>query len=172
MSLRIIVTGGTFEKRYDELRGELTFQQSHLPEILRHARLTVPVEVEVNQLVDSLFMTDEERARILEACRAAPEPRLVIVHGTDTMVTTATQLGHAGLAKTIVLTGALIPYSVAGTDSVFNLGFAMAAALLLPEGVYVAMNGQFFPWDAVRKDRERGVFERIEPLTMPNAGVA
>ncbi len=162
-SVRIIVTGGTFDKRYDELRGELTFKESHLPVILRHARVTAPVELEVNQLIDSLHMLDSDRQRVLASCSAAPETQIVIVHGTDTMTETGRVLGLAGLAKTIVLTGAMIPYSVYGSDSFFNLGYAMAAAQLLPTGVYIAMNGQVFAWDNVRKDTERGLFERISP---------
>ena len=161
-SVRIIVTGGTFDKRYDELRGELTFKESHLPVILRHARISAPVELEVNQLIDSLHMTDADRQRVLASCRAAPETQIVIVHGTDTMAATARLVGQAALAKTVVLTGAMIPYSVYGSDSLFNLGYAMAAAQLLPTGVYIAMNGQIFPWDNVRKNTEQGVFEVLD----------
>jgi L-asparaginase len=159
MSIRIIVTGGTFDKRYDEVRGELTFAESHLPEILRQARIAVPVTLEINQLVDSLAMTEADRARVVDACRTAPEEQIVIVHGTDTMVETAARIGVQGLAHTIVLTGALIPYTVQGTDSLFNLGFALAACQLLPHGVYIAMNGHIFPWNGVRKNRALGIFE-------------
>lgn len=162
MTLRIVVTGGTFEKQYDELRGELTFRESHLPVILRHARLTVPVAVEVNQMIDSLYMTDADRERVLAACAGAPEERIVVIHGTDTMTATAAVLGRAALPKCIVLTGAMIPYSVSGSDSLFNLGYAVAAAQLLPHGVYVAMNGHVFAWDRVRKNKEQGHFEPID----------
>lgn len=164
MTLRIIVTGGTFDKRYDELRGELTFTESQLPELLRQARVTIPVAVEVNQLTDSLAMTDADRARVLDACRAAPETQIVVVHGTDTMVQTAALIGEAALAKTVVFTGALVPYAVHGSDSLFNLGFAVAAAQLLPHGGYIAMNGHVFAWNAVRKNRALGIFED-EPLS-------
>lgn len=159
MCIRIIITGGTFDKYYDEIKGELTFKNSHLPEILKRARVTLPIELELNQLIDSLYMTDEHRQRILVSCQQAPEENIVIIHGTDTMVETARLIGAAGLAKTIVLTGAMIPYAVTGSDSLFNLGFSAAAAQLLPAGVYIGMNGRIFPWDNVRKNRELGVFE-------------
>jgi L-asparaginase len=159
--MRIIVTGGTFDKQYDELRGELTFKDSHLPAILKQARITAPIVLEINQLIDSLHMQDVNRRHILSSCRAAPEERIVIVHGTDTMALTARVLGEAVLAKSIVLTGAMIPYAIMGSDSLFNLGFAIAAAQLLPPGVYLAMNGQVFPWDNVRKNTASGVFEPL-----------
>src|SRR5215213_8864623 len=149
-AMRIVVTGGTFDKQYDELRGELTFKDSHLPAILKQARITAPIVLEINQLIDSLHMQDVNRQHILASCRAAPEERIVVVHGTDTMALTARVLGEAGLPKTIVLTGAMIPYAIMGSDSLFNLGFAVAAAQLLPRGVYIAMNGQSFPWHNVR----------------------
>lgn len=158
-AVRIIVTGGTFDKRYDAIKGELTFQATHLPAILEQARVTIPVEIEINQLIDSLHMTEEHRRGVLAACRAAPETSLVVVHGTDTMAETARVVGAAGLAKTIVFTGAMIPYSVQGSDALFNLGFALATAQALAPGTYIAMNGRVFPWDDVRKDKGGGVFE-------------
>ena len=157
-AMRILVTGGTFDKHYDAIKGELTFKDSHLPAILEQARVTVPVAIEVVQLIDSLHMTEEHRARILEVCRAAPERSIVVVHGTDTMVRTAEVVGAAGLDKVIVFTGAMIPYAVQGSDALFNLGFALAASQTLQPGVYVAMNGRVFPWDGVEKDRASGVF--------------
>lgn len=156
---RIIVTGGTFDKHYDAIKGELTFKQTHLPAILEQSRVEVPVEIETHQLIDSLHMTEEHRQRVLEACRAAAEASLVVVHGTDTMTQTARVLGEAGLAKTIVFTGAMIPYSVQGSDALFNLGFALALARTLPRGAYVAMNARVFSWDNVRKDKATGIFE-------------
>lgn len=159
--MRIIVTGGTFDKQYDELRGELTFKDSHLPAILKQARITAPVVLEINQLIDSLHMQDVNRQHILASCRAAPEQHIVIVHGTDTMQQTASVLGEAQLDKTIVLTGALVPYVFIGSDSLFNLGFACAAAQLLAHGVYITMNGQVFAWDNVRKNTSLGVFEAL-----------
>ncbi len=159
MSIRIIITGGTFDKQYDEIRGELTFKNTHLPEILKQTRCTVPIELEINQLIDSLDMVDRNRESILASCRAAAEERIVITHGTDTMVETARVLGNASLPRTIVMTGALIPFAVSESDAVFNLGFALAAVQLLSHGVYVAMNGLVFRWDDVRKNRSTGVFE-------------
>ena len=156
---RIIVTGGTFDKHYDAIKGELTFKETHLPAILEQARVTIPVAIEINQLIDSLHMKDEHRQRVLSACRAAPERCLVVVHGTDTMAETAQVVGAAGLGKTIVFTGAMIPYSVQGSDALFNLGFALAMAQAMPAGVYVAMNGRAFPWDDVRKDKGSGAFQ-------------
>ena len=173
MALRIIITGGTFDKRYDAIRGQLTFADTHLPDILEQVRCSLPIELELNQLIDSLDMQDENRQRVLDACRRAAEPFIVITHGTDTMAETAGVLGRifasgeAALAgKRIVLTGAMVPYSVSGSDALFNLGSAIAAAQLVPAGVYIAMNGRCFPWHAVRKDRTRGVFEG-EPLQTP-----
>nr|WP_315481802.1 asparaginase domain-containing protein [uncultured Undibacterium sp.] len=158
MTLRIIATGGTFDKHYDELAGKLTFHESHLPEVLKRARLTVPVELEVRPLIDSLDMVDQDRKEILESCEKSPEKAIVIIHGTDTMRETAHVLGAAKLDKVIIFTGAMIPYGVTNSDAFFNLGFACAAAQLMPAGVYVAMNGQVFPWDNVKKDRSVGVF--------------
>ena len=156
---RIIVTGGTFDKQYDAIKGELTFKDTHLPAILEQARVTVPVEIEINQLIDSLQMTDEHRQRVLAACRAAPERSIVVVHGTDTMVETASVVGRAKLDKTVVFTGAMIPYSVQGSDALFNLGFALAMSQALAAGAYVAMNGRVYPYDGVRKDKAGGTFE-------------
>lgn len=156
---RIIVTGGTFDKHYDAIKGELTFKDSHLPAILKQSRVTVPVEIEVNQLIDSLHMLDAHRSSVLACCRAAPEESLIVIHGTDTMAQTAKVVGEAGLEKTIVFTGAMIPFSVQGSDALFNLGFALATAQLLAAGTYVAMNGQVFAWNQVTKNKAGGVFE-------------
>ena len=160
-AIRIVITGGTFDKRYDALRGELTFHGSHLPEILPQLNLTVPVELEINQLVDSLYMDDAGRQRVLEASREATEKRVLIIHGTDTMAETAHLIGSANLAKTVVLTGAMVPYAVHGSDALFNLGFAFSAVQLLGRGTYVAMSGKVFSWDNVRKNRDAGQFETI-----------
>jgi len=162
VKIRIIITGGTFDKHYDEIRGSLTFKDSHLHEILAFVRCTVPIELELNQLIDSLDMHTSNRMKVLESCRRAPEGQIVITHGTDTMVETAAVLGEAGLAKTIVLTGAMVPYVFSGSDAVFNLGCAVTAVQLLPHGVFIAINGRVFAWDKVRKNRELGVFEPIE----------
>jgi L-asparaginase len=160
VGIRIIITGGTFDKHYDEIRGNLTFKDSHLPEILKFVRCSVPIELELNQLIDSLDMHESNRLQVREACRRAPEDRIVITHGTDTMVETAEVLGRAALAKTIVLTGAMVPYIFSNSDAVFNLGCAITAVQILQPGVYIAMNGTVFPWDDVRKNREQGLFAR------------
>ena len=161
MAIRIIITGGTFDKQYDALKGVMTFKDTHLPDIIRQVRLTESVELEINQLVDSLDMGDEARQSVLAACSRAVEDKIVITHGTDRMVETARVLGPAGLGKTIVLTGAMVPYSVSYSDALFNLGAAVAAVGLLPKGVWVVMNGRAFAWDKARKNLEKGVFEEI-----------
>ncbi len=159
MSLRIIATGGTFDKQYDPLSGQLVFGDSILPSLLERARITVPCRFEPLLALDSLDMQDVHRQQVRAACARSEEDRIVIVHGTDTMRETAEVLGSAGLAKTIVLTGAMVPCRIDGSDAQFNLGFACAAAMLCEPGVYVAMNGQIFPWNAVRKNRSAGLFE-------------
>jgi L-asparaginase len=160
-AIRVIVTGGTFDKHYDEIRGELTFKESHLPEILKLTRVTVPVQIEQDQLIDSLQMQDANRRSVLEACSRAAEGHIIVTHGTDTMAETARVLGTAGLDKTIVLTGAMIPYKIIGSDALFNFGTAFTAVQLLPAGVYIVMNGRVFDWDKVRKNKALGVFEEI-----------
>jgi L-asparaginase len=159
--LRILVTGGTFDKDYHELEGRLFFRETHVPEMLRLGRCKLSVAVENLMLIDSLEMSDADRQRILAACREAPEERIVITHGTDTMELTARAVGAAGLAKTIVLTGAMVPYTFGSSDGLFNLGSALAFAQSLPAGTYVAMNGRCFRWDNVRKNRGSGVFEEV-----------
>ncbi|QOL50655.1 asparaginase domain-containing protein [Massilia litorea] len=161
MTLRLIATGGTFDKHYNELNGVLGFSESHMPEVIKRARLTIPVALEVLPLLDSLDMQDADRQRVLAACQAAGEKAIVIVHGTDTMPQTAAVLGAANLGKTIVLTGAMIPYEIANSDALFNLGFACGVAQTLAPGVYVAMNGQVFAWNNVTKNRAAGVFEPL-----------
>jgi len=161
MTLRIIATGGTFDKHYNELKGTLGFAESHLPEVIARSRMTVPVALEVLPLLDSLDMQDADRQRVLAACRGAAERAIVIVHGTDTMRDTAEVLGAAVSDKTIVFTGAMIPYAIANSDALFNFGFACAAAQTLPPGVYVAMNGKVFTWDNVTKNRAAGVFQAL-----------
>jgi L-asparaginase len=159
MSLRIIATGGTFDKHYDPLTGQLVFGDSVIPSALARARLTQPWQFEALMAIDSLDMQDAHRQQILAACQRSEQTRIVIVHGTDTMRETAELLGQAQLNKTIVLTGAMVPYRIDGSDAQFNLGFACAAALLSEAGVYIAMNAQVFPWHAVHKNRSAGIFE-------------
>jgi L-asparaginase len=159
--IRVLITGGTFDKEYDELKGQLYFNATHLPEMLRLGRCRVPVEAETVMLVDSLHMTDADRARIAETCRNSPETRIVITHGTDTMVETAAVIAAAVPGKTVVLTGAMVPYAFGSSDGLFNLGSAISYVQSLPPGVYIAMNGTHFDWDNVRKNRETGVFEVV-----------
>lgn len=159
MRIRVLVTGGTFDKEYDELRGRLFFQETHVPEMLRLGRCRLDVAVETLMMLDSLDMTDADRARIVERSRDCEEARVVVTHGTDTMAQTAAALAHGVSDKTIVLTGAMVPYAFGSSDGLFNLGSALSFAQSLPTGVYVAMNGRWYPWDDVRKNRETGVFE-------------
>jgi L-asparaginase len=158
--IRIVVTGGTFDKTYDEINGRLSFGATHLPEMLRLGRSRVETTVETLMMIDSLDMTDADRARIVAACTGCPEDRIVITHGTDTMVETARAVAQGLAGKAVVLTGAMVPYAFGSSDGLFNLGSALSFAEVLPPGVYIAMNGQHFPWNRVRKNRETGVFER------------
>jgi L-asparaginase len=161
MSIRIFVTGGTFDKEYNELDGTLYFKDTHLPEMLTLGRCKVPVAIRTLMMVDSLEMTDADRALILEQCRRTREDRIVITHGTDTLEVTAGVLGRGITSKTIVLTGAMVPYKFGSSDGLFNLGSALAFAQVLPAGVYVVMNGRCFPWNNVRKNRTTGEFEEL-----------
>ncbi len=160
-TIRVFVTGGTFDKEYDELQGRLYFKDTHLPEMLRLARCRLPLELRTLMMIDSLDMTEADRRLVVESCRGAPEQRIVVTHGTDTMAETARALHAAGLGKTVVLTGAMIPYAFGSSDGLFNLGSALSFAQVLPPGVYVAMNGRVFPGDRVRKNRDSGVFEEM-----------
>ena len=162
--IRIFVTGGTFDKQYNELAGTLAFKETHLPEMLRLGRSRVDVAITTLMMIDSLDMRDADRARIVDECRRAEQSRIVITHGTDTMIDTARELATAAPgvgSKTIVLTGAMIPYAFGSSDGLFNLGSALSFVQLLPPGVYVAMNGQRFPWNTVRKNAETGTFEAL-----------
>src|SRR5689334_3792703 len=158
--IRILATGGTFDKEYNELTGELFFKSTHIGDMLQLGRCLLEVEIETLMMIDSLQMTEADRRAILDRCRAADESRIVITHGTDTMAETAAVLGR-GLKrahKTVVVTGAMVPYKFGSSDGMFNLGTALAFAQTLPAGVYVAMNGRCFDWNAVRKNKKRGVF--------------
>jgi L-asparaginase len=164
-AIRIFITGGTFDKEYNELTGELFFKDTHIADMLRLGRCRLDATIETLLMIDSLQMTDGQRQMILERCRSAPESHIVITHGTDSMRETAMVLGQGVSNKTIVLTGAMVPYTFGSSDGIFNLGTALAFVQTLPPGVYVAMNGKFFPWHSVRKNRELGIFERIsEPV--------
>jgi len=161
MAIGIFVCGGTFDKQYDEIGGRLFFKDTHVPEMLRLGRSRVDVRIETLMMIDSLEMTDADREVIAGSCRSCAEHRIVITHGTDTMVETAATLARQALAKTIVLTGAMIPYAFGSSDGLFNLGSALSFAQVLAPGVYIAMNGTAFPWDQVRKNRTTGFFEAI-----------
>lgn len=161
MHIKILVTGGTFDKEYDERNGQLFFKNTHLQEMLRRGRCNADVAVETLMMIDSLDMTDKERGMIESHCRKAEEKHIVITHGTDTMEVTGKYLAEAVIPKTIVLTGAMIPYKFGSSDGFFNLGSALAFSQILPFGVYVAMNGQYFDGAHVRKNKEKGIFEAI-----------
>ena len=159
--IRIFVTGGTFDKTYDEIDGTLTFRDSHLNEMLQLGRSQVDVSVRTLMMVDSLAMTPDDRAIIVRNCQTCTESRIVVTHGTDTMVETAAAIAAGVPNKTVVLTGAMVPYAFGSSDGLFNLGSALSLAQVLPSGVYIAMNGRHFPWDRVRKNKEAGIFEEI-----------
>lgn len=159
MAIRVFVTGGTFDKEYDEIRGELYFEDTHLPEMMRQGRCVLDLEIRTLMMIDSLKMTPADRELIARNCQQVPEDRIVITHGTDTMVETARVLAETVTDKTIVLTGAMIPFAFGSSDGLFNLGSALSFVQVLPHGVYIAMNGRWFPWNDVRKNRETGRFE-------------
>ena len=161
MRIKIFITGGTFDKEYDERTGNLYFRDSHVREMLRRGRCKVEVDIETLMMIDSLQITDRERESIALRCRQAEEPGIVITHGTDTMELTAAYLAEQALSKTIVLTGAMIPYKFGSSDGFFNLGSALAFVQTLPPGVYVAMNGRYFYGNNVRKNKEKGIFETV-----------
>ena len=161
MSIKLLLTGGTIDKHYNQSNGELYFVNSHLPEILKIGRNQAEINIEQLMLIDSLDMNDADREVINEACKKASQERILITHGTDTMVETADYLAKNKLRKTIVLVGAMIPYVFKGTDAVFNIGFALAAVQILSPGVYITMNGKVFEWDKVNKNRKIGVFEDL-----------
>jgi L-asparaginase len=162
--IRIFVTGGTFDKQYNELAGTLTFKDTHVPEMLRLGRSRVEVSITTLMMIDSLEMTGENRGVVVERCRGADERRILVTHGTDTMIETARALAEALPMigdKTVVLTGAMVPYAFGSSDGLFNLGSALSFVQVLPAGVYVAMNGRCFEWNRVRKNRATGIFDEI-----------
>ena len=162
MAVRLFITGGTFDKEYNELNGELFFKDTHMPEMLKKGRCKVDIEIRTLMMVDSLDMTAQDRKVILNNCKKADADEIVITHGTDTMVKTAKVLAKEKLKKTIIITGAMIPYKFGSSDGLFNLGSALAFAQTLPHGVYVSMNGRYFLWDDVRKNKKAGEFENIK----------
>ena len=162
MAIRIFITGGTFDKEYNELNGQLFFKDTHLPDMLHLGRSRVQVDLRTLMMIDSLDMTQADREVIAQNCIATKEEKIIVTHGTDTMVETATVLAQKIKNKTIVLTGAMIPYKFGSSDGLFNIGCAIAFVQTLPHGVYVAMNGRYFLWDNVRKNKKTGEFEEIK----------
>lgn len=163
MSTKIFITGGTFDKEYNELNGELFFKDTHLHEMLRLGRSKLELDITTLMMIDSLDMTELDRERIAQECSDATQSKILITHGTDTMTTTAAVLAEKVKNKTIVLTGAMVPYKFGSSDGMFNLGSALAFVQTLPHGVYVAMNGKVFEGKNVRKNKATGEFETINP---------
>lgn len=163
--IQVFVTGGTFDKEYNYLTGELYFRDTHLKEMFERGRSEVKVDIKTLMMVDSLDMGDDEHSIIVYNCRKADSNRILLTHGTDRMVDTARVLAEANIeGKTIVLTGAMVPYAFGtSSDGFFNLGSALAFVQVLPPGVYIVMNGRYFLWNRVRKNRQTGTFEEIEP---------
>lgn len=161
MSIRIFITGGTFDKEYNELNGELYFKETHMDELLKMGRSRAPVNIKTLMMIDSLEMTATDRERITRECQECEEDKIIITHGTDTMTITAGVLADNIKNKTIVLTGAMIPIKFGSSDGLFNLGSALAFSQTLPHGIYVAMNGRYFNWNNVRKNKETGIFEEL-----------
>ncbi|MCK5329973.1 MAG: asparaginase [Candidatus Marinimicrobia bacterium] len=159
--IRIIITGGTFDKEYNELNGDLFFKDSHVSDMLKLGRSRLKINLRTLMMVDSTEMTDDDREIIAKNCEKAAEDCIVITHGTDTMVETARMIAATDLDKTIVMTGAMVPYTFGSSDGLFNLGSAIAFVQTLPSGVYIAMNGRCFRWDNVRKNKRIGEFETI-----------
>ena len=162
MKVRLLITGGTIDKVYNQSNGELEFDETHFPEIVNRSRVEVDLTLEEIMLLDSLDMVDKERDLIVDSCMRCEEDFILITHGTDTMCDTARLIGESDIDKTIVLFGAMVPYAVSNSDALFNFGCALGSLQLLESGVYVAMNGRVLPWDDVEKNRALGVFQYIE----------
>ena len=160
--IKIFVTGGTFDKEYNELNGTLYFKKTHLHEMLELGRSQLKVDIETLMMQDSLEMSDDDRNSIVQRCFESNEDKILITHGTDTMIKTAKLLATKINSKTIVLTGAMIPYKFGSSDGLFNLGSALSFLQSLPHGIYIAMNGNIFSWDNVKKNKELGLFLPLE----------
>lgn len=161
MTIKIFITGGTFDKEYNYITGQLYFKDTHLKEMLKLGRSNLDVDVRTLMMEDSLSLTDEDRQLIIHNCRKTPHHRILITHGTDTMMETAKFLADSIKDKTIVITGAMIPYTFGSSDGLFNLGSALAFVQSMPPGIYIVMNGMCFDWDDVRKNRKTGFFEDL-----------
>ncbi|MBT3392913.1 MAG: asparaginase [Elusimicrobiaceae bacterium] len=165
MAIKILITGGTFDKEYNEINGELFFKKTHIKEMLELGRCKLNIKQQVIMLKDSLHMNTKDRQQILSACKSSKEKQIVITHGTDTMPETAKFLGKnlASLKnKTIILTGAMIPYKFGSSDGLFNLGSALSFAQSMPANIYIAINGKIFNWDNVKKNKKAGRFETLK----------
>ena len=161
---KIFITGGTFDKEYNELTGELYFKSSHMYELLELGRCHLNVEIETLMMVDSMEMSKTGRNYIVQKCIEEPVQQIVITHGTDTMVETANMLADANIDKTIVLTGAMIPVKFGSSDGLFNMGSSLSFVQALPSGIYIAMNGQIFNQENVKKNKKMGIFEELESI--------
>ncbi len=160
--IQVFVTGGTFDKEYNYITGELYFKDTHLKDMFARGRCTLNIVVQTLMMVDSLEMTDEDRQIIIHNCKRNQADKILITHGTDRMVHTAEVLAEADIPKTIVLTGAMVPYAFGtSSDGFFNLGSALAFVQVLKPGVYISMNGRYFNWNDVRKNGNTGYFESL-----------
>ncbi len=160
--IQVFITGGTFDKEYNYITGKLYFKDTHMHKMMELGRCSMDINIKTLMMVDSLEMTEEDRQIISLNCRKSSSESIIITHGTDTMVKTASVLAEANIPKTIIITGAMVPYAFGtSSDGFFNLGAAFAFAQTLPHGVYVAMNGRYFNWDNVRKNRQTGFFETL-----------
>lgn len=162
--IQVFVTGGTFDKEYNYITGELYFKDTHLTDMFERGRCTLDIDIKTLMMVDSLDITEADLDIITHSCKRSKYQNILITHGTDRMVHTATALAEANISdKTIVLTGAMVPYAFgSSSDGFFNLGAAMAFAQVLPAGVFVCMNGRYFDWNNVHKNRKTGLFESIK----------
>ena len=160
--IKVLITGGTFDKEYNELNGSLYFKETHLHEMLALGRSELPLSISTLMMKDSLDFEASDREAIAQACNSCKEQKILITHGTDTMAITASYLAKHCVGKTIVLTGAMIPYKFGSSDGLFNLGSASAFVQVLPAGVYIAMNGKIFEAGKVRKNTDKGTFENID----------
>ncbi len=159
--IQILITGGTFDKSYNHISGDLFFEKTHIPEMLERSKCRLNVDVKTLMMIDSLEMTQKDIEKIIDECKKTKSSRIVITHGTDTMVNTAEKIAEKIKNKTIVLTGAMIPYAFgSSSDGFFNLGSALSFAQTLENGIYIAINGQYFDYDKVEKNKLKGHFEK------------
>ncbi len=159
--IQILITGGTFDKSYNHISGDLFFEKTHIPEMLERSKCRLNVDVKTLMMIDSLEMTQKDIEKIIDECKKTKSSRIVITHGTDTMVNTAEKIAEKIKNKTIVLTGAMIPYAFgSSSDGFFNLGSALSFVQTLKNGIYIAINGQYFDYDKVEKNKLKGYFEK------------